>query len=376
TGEGMYVGCNDATCVVSDSIIENNWIHDTLSATQGDGIEIKKGSHSNVVRDNVIYDTNYPCILVYGTEAQPRNIIEGNVMWNCGDSGIQAAADAVIRNNIVLESPANGLNSQPHQGVTPANLEFVHNTVIGGSPCVRIGSWDGQPGLVFANNAIYCPSGSFAVGGLSGVTVSGNVFEPATGAFPSSGYVTGRSESADFIDVGSKDVYPTPDSPLIGAADVTYGVAVDFNDRARSGAGAGAYEWSQNTNPGWAIGPGFKDSSGGSGVQNPTISLTANPDNVPMDGSTTLNWTTSNADGCAASGDWAGNKPTAGTETVGPLIADSAFSLQCTNANGGSAIAQTSVTVDRSGGGGSGGGGGVFGWLLFAGLLACRRHNA
>ena len=93
TGEGMYVGCNNSACSVTDSLIEGNWVHDTLAATQGDGIEIKKGSHSNIIRDNVIHDTNYPCILLYGTDGNPRNIVEGNVMWNCGDSGIQVGVE-------------------------------------------------------------------------------------------------------------------------------------------------------------------------------------------------------------------------------------------------------------------------------------------
>ena len=182
TGEGMYVGCNDATCVVSRALIENNWIHDTQNSTQGDGIEVKHGSHSNIVRDNVIYNTGYPCVLVYGTVGQPVNVIEGNVLWNCGDSGIQAAADAIIRNNIILGGPGNGFNSQPHQGATPSNLQFVHNTVVGGSPCLRLSSWSGRPGLVFANNAIYCDADDFAIGGLTGVTVAGNVVTPATSA--------------------------------------------------------------------------------------------------------------------------------------------------------------------------------------------------
>ncbi len=95
TGEGMYVGCHDGSCAISDSLIENNWVHDTRSASQGDGIEIKLGSHSNIIRDNVIYDTNYPCILLYGTQGNPRNHVEGNVMWNCGDLGIQVAADTI-----------------------------------------------------------------------------------------------------------------------------------------------------------------------------------------------------------------------------------------------------------------------------------------
>src|SRR5918996_1596635 len=66
TGEGMYIGCNNATCIVRDSVIENNWIHDVLpGTTQGDGVEVKLGSHSNIIRDNVIYNRPYPGILVY-----------------------------------------------------------------------------------------------------------------------------------------------------------------------------------------------------------------------------------------------------------------------------------------------------------------------
>ena len=46
TGEGMYLGCNNAGCEVVDSLIEGNYIHHTnqQSVTQGDGIEIKEGS--------------------------------------------------------------------------------------------------------------------------------------------------------------------------------------------------------------------------------------------------------------------------------------------------------------------------------------------
>jgi hypothetical protein len=104
TGEGMYVGCNDATCIVRDSLIENNWIHDALpGTTQGDGIEVKVGSHSNVIRHNVIHNMPYPGIFVYGTGTNPPNVVEGNVIWSCVE-GIYAVTDAVVRNNIVISS--------------------------------------------------------------------------------------------------------------------------------------------------------------------------------------------------------------------------------------------------------------------------------
>ncbi len=382
TGEGMYVGCNNATCVVRDSIIENNWVHDTFAASQGDGIEIKKGSHSNIVRNNVIHDTNYPCILLYGTEGNPRNLVEGNVMWNCGDSGIQAAADSIIRNNIILDSPRNGFNSQSHQGVIPANLEFVHNTIIGGSPCLRINEWDSRPGLVFANNAVYCSSANYSVAGLGGVTVAGNIFEPAAGAFPSSGFVVGRSEAQDFVDAGDRQVYPTSDSAVLSAGDANYTTAIDFNGTQRlAGIDVGAYTWTGIQNPGWRVAPGFKDSASA-----PSLTLSADPVVVNIQEMSTLTWSTANADVCQASGDWSGNKATSGSEAVGPLTADSTFTLSCSGP-GGSIDQSASVSVQAAAPGPppadddddeapqtSGGGNAL--WLLLLAMLRNVRHRA
>jgi Right handed beta helix region len=259
TGEAMYIGCNYATCVVRDSVFEGNWIHDTQVSTQGDGIEVKHGSHSNVVRDNVIHDTGYPCVLLYGTQGGGRNVVEGNVMWNCGDSGIQAAADAVIRNNLILDSPGSGFNSQDHQGATPQNLEFVHNTIVGGSPCLRLSNWGSKTGLVLANNAVYCEGGGYVISSLTGVTVAGNVLVPGTSAIPSSGYRVGRSTAQDLLNAAAHNVYPTSTSPLIDAGAAAWVTAIDFNGTARTGVpDAGAYTWTGSANPGWVVTLGFK----------------------------------------------------------------------------------------------------------------------
>src|SRR5262245_30439109 len=133
TGEGMYLGCNDNGCQVFDSLIEGNYVHHTNGPTvvQGDGIELKEGSYNNIIRDNVIHDTNYPCILTYSTVGNGApNTIERNALWGCGDHAIQSAADATIRNNIILGSVANGIAMQPHQSGSPSNLIVVHNTVL------------------------------------------------------------------------------------------------------------------------------------------------------------------------------------------------------------------------------------------------------
>mmetsp|Transcript_39407 Transcript_39407/g.77535 ORF Transcript_39407/g.77535 Transcript_39407/m.77535 type:complete len:169 (+) Transcript_39407:2-508(+) len=92
TSEGMYLGCNNDKCQFTNSVVEENYVHDLMSASQGDGIEIKTGSHSNIVRNNVVVDVPYPCILTYDSYDRGDNIIEGNVCWNSGNNGIQISA--------------------------------------------------------------------------------------------------------------------------------------------------------------------------------------------------------------------------------------------------------------------------------------------
>lgn len=260
TGEGIYVGCDHGQCIVRNALIEYNWIYDTLAATQGDGIEIKPGSHSNIIRNNVIHDTHWPCILLYGTQGKPRNIVEGNLMWNCGDSGIQAAADAVIRNNIVLDSPDIGFNSRPHQGISPQNLEFVHNTIIGGDPCLYLHDWNRKTGLIFANNVVYCGNNPSRVGRLGGVAASGNVFLPGIHEFPTNTYTVGNSLENDFTDLDNRNAYPGPESALLNAGDADYVTELDFNGSRRQGrVDAGAFSRSREHGPGLDTPIGFRD---------------------------------------------------------------------------------------------------------------------
>ena len=166
SGEGLYVGCNDGSCAVSESVIENNWIHDTLLASQGDGIEIKLGSWGNVVRDNVIYNTKYPGILLYGTMGNPRNMVERNVLWNSGTRASRRPPTRSYGTTSFSIRPGNGFNSQDHNGVTPNRIEFVNNTIVGGSPVLRLSNWANKQGMVLANNAIYS-TGGYSVGSLT-----------------------------------------------------------------------------------------------------------------------------------------------------------------------------------------------------------------
>jgi len=76
----------------------------------------------------------------------------------------------------------------------------------------------------------------------------------------------------------------------------------------------------------------------------PWVSLTANSSSLPYGESTTLSWNSGNTSGCSASGDWSGNLSTTGSQSTGPLIADSTFNLTCTGA-GGSATESVGITV-------------------------------
>jgi len=66
----------------------------------------------------------------------------------------------------------------------------------------------------------------------------------------------------------------------------------------------------------------------------PTVSLSANQTSVVLNGSTTLNWNSTNATDCTASGDWSGIKGTSGSETISALTTDSQFTLTCSGAGG------------------------------------------
>jgi hypothetical protein len=192
--EGLYLGGNNGKPVMSESIIALNHIHDCYGE-QGDGIEVKQGSWGNLIAENDVHDTNYPCITVYGTAGKPRNIIERNLCRNSKDNVMQVQGEAIVRNNILINGGGAGFSSTDHQGKT-LNLEVVHNTIINTGHAFRGGSWNGRDGMILANNilcskngdALYFPNGS------KGVTITGNV---TTGGGPKAGCTPGNG-LADF----------------------------------------------------------------------------------------------------------------------------------------------------------------------------------
>lgn len=266
-GEGMYIGCHDGSCRTTNSLFEGNYIHHTRGTSNGgnDGIEIKFGSYGNIVRDNVIHDTNiskqYPGIFVYGG-GKGINIVEGNVIWNAGE-GIQVVSDAIVRNNIIFNCTMTGITAAPHNAVPyVSNVKIVNNTIVNNPKGVLI-RWNKANDMVFANNAIYCPDSTavdaqgadnadfvanFVQGRLNGIKID------------SSGFCDGGDIHNAFVEPDKKNYWPKADSVLIEKAVSDFAPDLDFNHTPRKTPfDVGAYETEGNEeNPGWRIQMGIK----------------------------------------------------------------------------------------------------------------------
>ena len=239
--EGFYLGGNDGSVVMSESVVALNHVHDCYG-DQGDGIEVKQGSWGNLIAENDVHDTNYPCITVYGTAGRPRNIIERNRCRNSRDNVMQVQGEAIVRNNLLVNGGGSGFSSTDHQGRT-RDLTVVHNTIVNIGPAFRGGSWNDRPGMILANNVI-CSRDAAALhfpNGSTGVVIAGNV---VTGGKPPAGCTAGRG-LADFRGLawdGSRtDATPVADGPF-DHADAAHLLPTDLAGKPRgSRRTAGAF---------------------------------------------------------------------------------------------------------------------------------------
>jgi hypothetical protein len=266
-GEGMYIGSHSGSYITTNSLFEGNYIHHTRGTSIGgnDGIEIKFGSYSNIVRDNVIHDTNigrkYPGIFVYGG-GKGINIVEGNVIWNAGE-GIQVVSDAIIRNNIIFNCSATGITAAPHAAVPHMqNVKIINNTIVNQPKGVLL-RWNKAEKMIFANNAVYCPdSTAIDAAGIGIGTFSSNYIagRMVSATLDGSAFCDGGTIETAFVVSADQDYWPGPTSMLIGNADPDYVPELDFNHTTRNPPfDVGAYEWEFTLkNPGWRIKDGFK----------------------------------------------------------------------------------------------------------------------
>ena len=88
-------------------------------------------------------------------------------------------------------------------------------------------------------------------------------------------------------------------------------------------------------------------SNNGTTTPAPTVTLSASPTTVASGGSSTLDWSSSNASSCSASGAWSGSKnPSSGSETLNNLTQTVTYTLTC---SGGGGSGNQSVTVTVTG---------------------------
>lgn len=236
TGEAMYLGANHGKVAMSYSVIAHNHVHH-CGGRQGDGIEVKQGSHHNWIVGNHVHDTNYPCILVYGTGGKGINVIERNICYRSNDNTLQVQGEAIIRNNLLMAADGSGFASTDHQGKT-TRLTFVHNTIVSRRRGANLSSWNDREGMIFANNIVYTDGGDALrfPRGAKGVIVSGNVVSGRVSGVPE-GFILGSGLS-DFTDVSwdaqRRDASLRPHSPAVGLADKRFQVALDIMGRKRS----------------------------------------------------------------------------------------------------------------------------------------------
>ena len=109
---------------------------------------------------------------------------------------------------------------------------------------------------------------------------------------------------------------------------------------ATGGGNVEACNISNGGKEGWQI----KSIVFGTGFPAPTVTLTATPNSVASGAAATLNWSSTNATGCTASGGWSGARSTSGSSSTGALSATTTYVLSCSG-TGGSASASATVTV-------------------------------
>ena len=132
----MYFGCHSGSCVVSNLVIENNYIENVTAPlrTIGYGIQVKLNS-SATIRGNVIFGTKGPGIMVYGTEhGQTGNRVERNVtIGSRRSSGVViGGGPAIVRDNVAAGNAVAGITVEDYADRHLLRaIEVCGNTVYG-----------------------------------------------------------------------------------------------------------------------------------------------------------------------------------------------------------------------------------------------------
>jgi len=267
-GEGLYIGNHDGLSPVFHCLVERNWIHDCHPHK---GIQFKRGTWMNLVQDNVVYNCDEAGIVLYKTDqsiVDSNNIVRRNAVWSAPE-GIFAVGQTNIENNVIFNC-GYGINVRNYSGWGMKDLFIRNNTIYS---CATTGlcldDWDvATADMVCVNNAVYQDSlGMSAIQAPNGIGPGLISHNRHYGQSQVAGSILGNPPSLEFINPGitpgDVDLYPRPVSALRDSGSSGYGAPdhdFDFFPRPFNGIwDIGAYEWSQNTNPGWIIHEDFKE---------------------------------------------------------------------------------------------------------------------
>ena len=158
----MYFGCHDASCVMSDLLIEKNFISGVSAPDPqiGYGIQFKLNS-SGIVRDNLIIDSKGPGIMVYGaTDSSAVSIVERNfVSGSRTSAGIVVGGGPVrVWNNIVVSNREGGISLEDYanRGLLKG-IVVAHNTAYNNKDGGILVRAEGSVEATLAYNAIASP---------------------------------------------------------------------------------------------------------------------------------------------------------------------------------------------------------------------------
>jgi len=270
-GEGYYIGDNDGRSKINNTIFEGNYIHDTsILNDQGDGVELKRMTWGNHVRYNVIHSVHYPGVIVWGTgrkDPKYNNKVYGNLIFNAraGEAGMQVSSEVDIFNNIIINDGNGKMYSalhtieNLHSGEPMNHVRIYNNTFFGVEKGVGLMSWEGKEGMVFANNAIYCPKETDEAiitdaAKLDNAIIEGNrYFGTVTGdglkKYIGKGLQKSEAAGSVFVnpdgEMSSIDLTLLPGSSLVDAAQGEWIAESDFMQQARlddASADVGALE--------------------------------------------------------------------------------------------------------------------------------------
>jgi len=286
-GEGMYLGNHDGLSPVYHCVVEFNWVHDCHPHK---GIQFKRGTYLNVIQDNVVYNCDEAGIVLYKTDqasAADNNIVQRNVIWNCSE-GIFAVGQTDIDNNVVFDC-SYGINVRNYGGWGMEDLFLRNNTIYHCSnTCLRLDDWNGATGeMVCINNACYQDNiGQSAIQAPDGIGPGYVAFNRHYGTSQVGGSNLGNPSNQEFINPsitpGVIDLYPLNSATFVDSGTSGYGAPTDdFNWWPRPVNvqwDIGAYEWSQNTNPGWQIQEGFKEIY--TGIEETEVSFSKNSSGI------------------------------------------------------------------------------------------------